>query len=211
MQDIGDGEEQRRSAGPVSDRIWTVPNLLSVARLVGVPIFLVLILQKQDLWALLVLILSGVTDYLDGKVARAFGLVSRLGQLLDPAADRLYILSTLLGLAWRDIIPWWLVGVLIVRELFVLSLGPVLKLHHLPIPPVHFVGKAATFNLIYGFPFVLLGQQTGFFGTIALPIGWAFVWWGTGLYWVAGVMYAAQIRQMVRDRPRGSRDPVTAA
>lgn len=193
---------------PVSHRIWTIPNLLSISRLVGVPIFLVLILQGQDLWALLVLVLSGVTDYLDGKIARAYGLVSRLGQLLDPAADRLYILSTLLGLAWRSIIPWWLVAILILRELFVLGLGPVLKIYHLPIPPVHFVGKAATFNLIYAFPLVLLGHQSGPVGAIALPIGWAFVWWGTGLYWVAGAMYAAQIRAMVRDRPGAARDRV---
>ena len=187
---------------PVSRDIWTVPNLLSMSRLLGVPIFLVLIVERQDLWALLVLVLSGLTDYLDGKVARAYGLVSRLGQLLDPIADRLYILSTLLGLAWREIIPWWLVVVLILRELFVLSFGPLLKIHKLPIPPVHFIGKAATFNLIYAFPMVLLGQQGGTIGDIALPIGWGFVWWGTGLYWVAGVMYGAQIRQMVRDRPR---------
>lgn len=193
---------------PVSDRIWTIPNALSTSRLVGVPVFLVLILTGHDLWALAVLMVSGFTDYLDGKVARAYGLVSRLGQLLDPLADRLYILSTLLGLAWRHFIPWWLVAVLVVRELFVLSLGPVLKIHRLPIPPVHFIGKAATFNLIYAFPLVLLGHQPGIVGAIALPIGWGFAWWGTGLYWVAGLMYAVQIRQMVRDGSRVARAPV---
>ncbi len=202
MQDKEGRRPLTEDGHPVSERIWTVPNLLSTSRLVGVPIFLVLIVERQDLWAILVLVLSGVTDYLDGKVARAYGLVSRLGQLLDPIADRLYILSTLLGLAWRDIIPWWLVVVLIAREFFVLSFGPLLKIHRLPIPPVHFIGKAATFNLIYAFPTVLLGQQPGIVGDIALPIGWGFVWWGTGLYWVAGVMYGEQIRQMVRDRPR---------
>ena len=210
MQDKGSVGEAARAPQPVSHRIVTVPNLLSTARLVGVPIFLVLILQRQDLWALLVLVLSGVTDYLDGKIARAYGLVSRLGQLLDPTADRLYILSTLLGLAWRHIIPWWLVGLLVLREVFVLALGPALKIHRLPIPPVHFVGKAATFNLIYAFPLVLLGQQHGVVGTVALPVGWAFVWWGTSLYWIAGVMYAVQVRQMVRDRPDRSREKVVA-
>ncbi len=198
-----DGPAAERPAPVVSHRVWTIPNVLSASRLLGAPVFLVLILGRYDWWALLVLVLSGVTDYLDGKIARAYGLVSRLGQLLDPAADRLYILSTLLGLAWRDIIPWWLVGVLLLREVFVLSLGPVLTVHHLPIPPVHFVGKAATFNLIYAFPLVLLGHQPGWVGTIALPVGWAFAWWGTALYWVAGLMYAEHIRRLVRDRPSG--------
>ncbi|UIJ34044.1 CDP-alcohol phosphatidyltransferase family protein [Allobranchiibius sp. GilTou73] len=210
MQDTGAAGQAEQTPQPVSHRIVTVPNMLSTARLVGVPIFLVLILQRHDLWALLVLVLSGVTDYLDGKIARAYGLVSRLGQLLDPTADRLYILSTLLGLAWRHIIPWWLVALLVLREVFVLALGPILQIHHLPIPPVHFIGKAATFNLIYAFPLVLLGQQHGVVGTVALPIGWAFVWWGTGLYWVAGVMYAEHVRQMVRNRPGRTRAPVDA-
>ncbi|NHN54706.1 CDP-alcohol phosphatidyltransferase family protein [Calidifontibacter sp. DB0510] len=182
----------------VSDAVWTIPNLLSVLRLVGVPIFFWLILAHHDLWALLVLFLAGVTDYLDGKLARALGQTSRLGQLLDPAADRLYILATIVALAIRAIIPWWLVGLLVAREAFVAALGPVLRSNRLPLPPVHFVGKAATFNLIYAFPLVLLGQQPGAVGAVAQPLGWAFVWWGTALYWVAGIMYAAQVRGMVR-------------
>ena len=72
----------------MSDRILTVPNLLSFARLLGVPLFLWLLLRRLDGWALIVLVLSAITDYLDGKIARAFGLESRLGQLLDPVADR---------------------------------------------------------------------------------------------------------------------------
>ena len=192
---------------PVSRDIWTVPNLLSMSRLLGVPIFLVLIVERQDLWALLVLVLSGLTDYLDGKVARAYGLVSRLGQLLDPIADRLYILSTLLGLAWREIIPWWLVVVLILRELFVLSFGPLLKIHKLPIPPVHFIGKAATFNLIYAFPLLLLADGSGWLADAALPIGWAFAWWGTGLHWFAALLYLLQVRSMVAQHRSRERTP----
>ncbi|MDE9367361.1 CDP-alcohol phosphatidyltransferase family protein [Luteipulveratus sp. YIM 133132] len=184
----------------VSGRVWTVPNALSMLRLVGVPVFLWLILTEHDTAALIVLALSGVTDYLDGKIARRYGLISRLGQLLDPIADRLYILSTLLGLAWRDIIPWWLVAVLLSRELFVLALGPSLRRHQLAIPPVHFVGKAATFNLIYAFPLLLLAEGGSVVADIARPMGWAFAWWGTGLYWLAAVMYAAQIRGMVKHK-----------
>ena len=177
-------------------RVLTVPNVLSSLRLVGVPLFLWLILAEHDGWALLVLMLSGISDYLDGKIARRFGLVSRLGQLLDPLADRLYILTTLLGLAWRDIIPWWLVAVLLARELLLVGLLGVLKKHGYLALPVHFVGKAATFNLLYAFPLLLLGQGTSGFARWAEPIGWAFAWWGTVLYWVAGVMYIVQARQV---------------
>ncbi|GAA3684373.1 cardiolipin synthase [Yimella lutea] len=183
----------------VSNRIWTVPNALSLLRLLGVPLFFWLILAEYDWWALAVLMIAGLTDYLDGKLARMLGQTSKLGQMLDPAADRLYILATILALAMRDIIPWWLVWILLARELFILCLGPILQRHRLPLPPVSFIGKSATFNLIYAFPLVLLGEQAGAVGDVARPLGWAFVWWGTALYWVAGIMYAVQVRQMVRD------------
>ncbi|MBB2891734.1 CDP-alcohol phosphatidyltransferase family protein [Flexivirga oryzae] len=185
---------------PLHRQVWTVPNLLSIGRLVCVPVFLWLIATDHRLWALWVLVGSGITDYLDGKIARKYGLVTRLGQLLDPAADRLYILSTIVALAWKSIIPWWLVAVLLVREVMVFALGPTLRKHRLPIPPVHFVGKSATFCLIYGFPLVLLGSLDNVWGHVARPIGWSFIWWGTVLYWLAGVMYVGQVRGMVRTR-----------
>jgi len=182
---------------PVSDRVWTVPNVLSMVRLVFVPIFLWLILTGQDNWAVVVLTLSGVTDYLDGKIARRYNLVTRFGQLLDPVSDRLYILSTLLGLAWRDIIPWWLVGILVAREVFGTALLMVVRHYGYRALPVHFIGKAATFDLLFAFPLILLGQGDGQLAMVALAIGWAFAWWGTALYWVAGVMYAVQTRDIV--------------
>jgi len=184
-----------------TDRVLTVPNLLSALRLLGVPVFLWLILGHHDGWAIALLMVSGVTDYLDGKIARAFGLESRIGALLDPLADRLYILTTLLGLAWRDVIPWWLVGVLLGREVFIAVLLPVLRRHGYGPLPVHLVGKAATFNLLYAFPLLLLGDGDGTLAAVARPVGWGFVWWGTALYWVAGVMYALQTARLVRAVP----------
>lgn len=175
----------------------TVPNALSTLRLLGVPLFLYLILAHHDGWALLVLALSGVTDYLDGKIARRYNLVSKLGQYLDPLADRLYIASTLFGLAWREIIPWWLVVLLLARDVFVAGFYPVVRAKRLPIPEVHYIGKAATFNLIYAFPLVLLGVGDNAFASVAQPIGWAFVWWGTVLYWIGGLLYARQVAGMV--------------
>lgn len=191
-------DESTAGSSPVSDRILTPPNVLSVLRLACVPIFLWLILTYQDNWALVVLTLSGVSDYLDGKIARRFNLVTRVGQLLDPLADRLYILSTLLGLAWREIIPWWLVAILVSREVFGMALLMGVRHYGYRALPVHFIGKAATFCLLFAFPVILLGQGDSMYVTLALPIGWAFAWWGTVLYWVAGVMYAVQTRDVVR-------------
>ncbi len=187
-----------------TDRIFTIPNLLSMARLVGVPIFLWLVLwpvfggPKNDGWAIVVLMLSGVSDYLDGKLARRWGQISRLGQLLDPAADRLYIVSTLVGLTWREILPWWLTALLVAREAFV---GVVLlRLNRAGYGPlnVSFLGKAATFNLMYAFPLLLLSVGVGWVHQVAGAVSWAFIWWGTTLYWWAGALYAVQARQMLK-------------
>jgi cardiolipin synthase len=183
--------------GPTTDRIFTIPNVLSFLRLVGVPIFLWAILTEHDVIALLTLMASGISDYLDGKIARRFGLVSRIGELLDPLADRLYIATTLFGLAWREIIPWWLVALLVGRELLLAVVLAIIRRYGQVGLPVHFVGKAATFNLLYAFPLLLLGDGTSAFARWAEPIGWAFAWWGTVLYWVAGVMYIVQARQVV--------------
>ncbi|HQH08363.1 MAG TPA: CDP-alcohol phosphatidyltransferase family protein [Phycicoccus sp.] len=180
-----------------TDRVLTVPNVLSMLRLVGVPAFLWAILTHRDGLALILLMGSGITDYLDGKIARHYGLVSRVGQLLDPIADRLYIVVTLLGLAWREIIPWWLVIVLFAREAFMLVVVLIAKRHGWNGLPVHFVGKAATFNLLYAFPLLLLADGTGQVAEIARPIGWGFAWWGVVLYWVAGLLYAVQLRQLI--------------
>jgi cardiolipin synthase len=191
-------EGSAQGSPPISDRVWTLPNVLSMLRLVGVPLFLWLILTRHDGWAVVVLTISGVSDYLDGKIARHYNLVSRVGQMLDPLADRLYILATLLGLAWREIIPWWLVAILLSREVFGAALVMVVRSYGYRALPVHFIGKAATFNLLWAFPLILVGQGESMFASVMLPMGWAFAWWGTALYWVAGIMYAVQTRDVVR-------------
>lgn len=182
--------------------VWNVPNILSMLRLVGVPVFLWALLTHRDVLALVVLMGSGISDYLDGKIARHYGLVTKLGQYLDPIADRLYITTTLFGLAWREIIPWWLVLGLVARDAFILAMYPTVRAYRVPVPPVHFIGKAATFNLLCAFPLLLLGQFAGWLGAVALPVGWAFVWWGTGLYWLGALLYAWQVSTMVAQRRR---------
>ncbi|MDQ2758729.1 MAG: CDP-alcohol phosphatidyltransferase family protein [Actinomycetota bacterium] len=190
----------------VSDRVLTVPNALSFLRLLGVPLFLWLLLQRHDGWAVVVLVVSGVTDYLDGKIARRYGLVSRVGELLDPAADRLYTLTAIVAFAWRDIIPVWLLVLLLTRDLLMAVLVLALKRIGQTGLPVHFVGKAATFNLLYAFPILLLSVAPGSVGAVAAPIGWAFTWWGVGLYWLAAGMYAVQAVDLLRRHP--SRSPL---
>ncbi|MEO3823885.1 CDP-alcohol phosphatidyltransferase family protein [Actinomadura sp. B10D3] len=180
------------------DRIFTVPNILSLARLVGVPFFLWLVLVEADWWALGLLVFAGLSDWLDGKLARALDQTSRLGTVLDPAADRLYILATLVGLTIRDIIPVWLVAVLVAREVAILPIAPIVRrLGYGGTLPVHFIGKAATLCLLYAFPLLLLGDHDGGAATTAKIVGWAFAIWGTGLYWWAAVLYWVQTRQLV--------------
>lgn len=185
---------------PETDQIWTIPNALSVLRLLGVPLFLWLLLgPHQDGWALAILAVSGFTDWLDGVLARKLNQMSRFGALLDPLADRLYILATLLGLVLRHVIPWWLAVVIVGRDVIVgLALPRLRKAGYGP-PEVHYLGKAATFCLLYAFPLLLLGTYSGTAADIARATAWAFTIWGTALYLWSGVVYLIQIRGLVRN------------
>ena len=182
----------------VSSRILTVPNVLSFIRLLLVPVFVVLLIDGQDVLALIVLVVSSVSDFLDGLIARHFNQVSRLGQLLDPAADRLYIFAALIGLAVRGILPWWLVGVIVARDVTLLVLGVVLANHGYGPLPVHHLGKVATFFLFYALPIVMLGQAVPDIAWITDPIGWAFAIWGAFLYWWAGAIYIRETVRLIR-------------
>lgn len=198
--------EQGVEAGETS-RVLTIPNIISIFRLAGVPVFLWLVLGPEaDGWALAVLLLSGISDYLDGYLARRLNQMSRLGEILDPVADRLYILAVVFGLAWRDIIPWWLAVLLPARDLLLWGLVPFLRTRGYHALPVHFLGKAATANLLYAFPLLLLGDGEGVVATLADVFGWAFAIWGTGLYWWAGLLYAWQVRKLLSDRDRRAPD-----
>jgi cardiolipin synthase len=179
-------------------RVITVPNLLSCVRLALVPVFLYLLLTRQDVAALIVLVVSSITDYLDGYLARRLHQVTRLGQLLDPAADRLYIFVTLIGLAWRDLVPWWLVAIVIGRDVMLGVLGIILANAGYGPLPVHHLGKIATFCLFYALPILVLSEAFPVLRDVAAPIGWAFALWGAFLYWWAGVVYAVETVRVVR-------------
>lgn len=187
-------------AGEPSDAVVTIPNALSVARLIGVPVYLWLILGPHaDAAALGILAASGASDYLDGKIARWLRQTSRLGVLLDPAADRLYVFATVLSFVIRDIIPWWLAAILFAREAVLALCLPILRRHGYGPPPVHYLGKAATFCLMYAFPLLLLAGILGGTGEeVTRPIGWAFAIWGSALYVWSGALYVWQVAGLVR-------------
>lgn len=186
-----------------SRRVLTIPNVISVVRLAGVPLFLWLVLVPEaDGWALAVLFVSGISDYADGYLARRLNQTSKVGEILDPVADRLYILSTVIGLAARGIIPWWVAALLPARDAFLWCLVPFLRTRGYSSLPVHFLGKAATANLLYAFPLLLLGDASGVLAELAQIFGWAFAIWGIGLYWWAGLLYAWQVRKLLADRDR---------
>jgi len=195
-----EGEAKTSAAAPADQqgRILTVPNAISVARLAGVPVFLWLVLGPHaDAWAVGLLIAAGLSDWLDGVIARAWDQQSRLGQVLDPAADRLYIAATLIGLAIRAIIPWWLVALLAARELVLGVALLVLRRHGYGPLQVSLVGKAATLCLLYAFPLLFLGAHDGTPALVARVIGWAFAIWGTALYWWAAWLYLVQARRLI--------------
>ena len=184
--------------GVVSDRVLTLPNALSFLRLLLVPVFLVLLAQGDDAWALVVLSISSFTDWLDGFLARRWNQITRLGQLLDPAADRLYIFAALIGLAWRDLVPWWIVLIVVGRDIFLLALGIILANFGFGPLPVHLLGKVATFCLFYALPMIMLGQAFEALEWWSEPLGWAFGIWGAFLYWWAGVIYAIEAMRVIR-------------
>jgi cardiolipin synthase len=185
-----------------TERVLTVPNLLSVLRLLGVPLFLWLLLgPRADGWAILVLAVGGFTDWADGKLARLLNQYSRVGELLDPAVDRLYILAALVALGVRGVVPWWVVVVLVARDLVLGVCVAVLRRMGYGPFPVVYLGKAATLLLLYAFPILLLGAQSGFWGDLARPVGYAFGAWGVALYLWSGLLYLTQFVLALRAGP----------
>lgn len=180
-----------------------VPNALSVLRLLGVPLFLwLLLVEHSDAWALVVLMVSGFTDWLDGKLARLLNQQTRLGELLDPAADRLYMIAVPIAFGIRGIMPWWVIGLVIGREVVLAGTVPFLRGRGITALPTLYLGKAATFALMYALPMLLAGTFDNCLGAAMHPLGWAFLIWGLGMYWWTLVLYWWQTVLVVRDLPR---------
>ena len=178
--------------------VLTLPNAISAVRLLLVPVFAVLLMREQDGWALVVLAVAGASDWLDGTLARSMHQQTRLGELLDPAADRLFIVVTLVALTVRDIVPLWLVVAIVGRDVLLALVLVALAASGIGPLPVHFVGKAGTFALLYAFPLLLIAQWSGPVPVVAGVAGWAFAWWGIGLYWLAATIYLRQASAELR-------------
>ena len=190
--------------GDVRDRVLTVPNMLSVLRLLLVPVFLYLLfVAKANAWAVGVLMFSGFSDWADGKIARLVdNQSSRLGELLDPAVDRIYMVTVPVALAFYGAVPWWIVLTLIGRDVVLAATLLVLRTRGVTALPVTYVGKAATFALMSAFPLILLGQWDALWSRVVLACGWAFLIWGMAMYLWSGVLYLIQVAMVVRELPR---------
>lgn len=182
------------------DRVLTVPNLVTFARLAGVPLFLWLFLGPHaDGWAVVVLVIGGSSDWVDGFLARRLGQTSQLGELLDPFADRLYILATLIAFTVRDIVPLWFTLGLVLREVVVGVCILIVRRYGYQAFNVHYVGKAATFLLLFAFPAMLLAEAEPGAAGWAYPVGWSLGLWGIVLYWIAALFYVVQTARVVRE------------
>jgi cardiolipin synthase len=185
-------------AGFLNGEVVNVPNLLSFLRILLVPVFLWLLLHQLFLAAIAVLAFAGLTDFLDGYLARKLNQTTKLGKMLDPVADRLYIFATLLALSATGYVPWWLAGLVILRDVLMLVSLPVLASVGYRSLPVHYLGKASTFALLYSFPLLLMGKIFTEAAFIITPIAWAFALWGVALYWWSGFVYLWQLVLLIR-------------
>lgn len=192
------------SASGERNRVLTVPNALSVLRLVLVPVFLWLLFGAHaNAWAVGVLMFSGFSDWADGKIARLVdNQSSRLGELLDPFVDRVYMVTVPLALAVDGSVPWWFVITLLSRDVVLAATLPLLRGRGLAALPVTYLGKAATFALMSGFPLVLLGQWDALWSRVVLACGWGFLIWGMALYLWSGALYLVQVVMVVQKLPK---------
>jgi len=197
------------------DRLFTVPNLLSGIRLALIPVFIYLLLVAHaDAWAVGILMFSGASDWADGKIARLLDQSSRLGEYLDPAVDRLYMVTVPIAFGLRGIVPWWIIAVLLARDVLLAAELPLLRTRGITALPVVYVGKAATFALMSAFPLILLGQWDALWSRVVLACGWAFLIWGLYMYLWSFVVYAVQVALVLRRMPpvkaRENRSPTRA-
>ena len=178
----------------------TVPNLISVLRILSIPVIAVLVARHQMVEALVVLAISAVSDGIDGIVARMFDQVSKIGQILDPIADRLLIFCSILALGVAGIIPWWMLIIVGLRDLLMALLVLLLAQHDYGPLPVHFVGKAGTAMLMISITALIFcdiwnNPIADLLHLAALAAGI----WGIGLYWLAGYIYIRQGFELISE------------
>ena len=200
--DIGGGDEP----AVVSDRVLTVPNVLSLLRLAALPFVYLDLASGHHLRALIVLAVVAATDWFDGYIARRFDQVSRIGKLADPISDRLLVIIVGAGMVVGDLIPLWAILVLVARDLVVLGGGLFLLTRRVTPPAVTRIGKSATFGLMTALPLFILASVVGDGAAdpneVTLLIAWALYGVSTALYYVAVGQYVQQARGDLRDARR---------
>jgi cardiolipin synthase len=188
-----------KTTGFLKSEVLNIPNALSFLRIALVPVFLWFLLEEMFVSAIIVLATAGLTDFLDGYLARKLNQTTKLGKMLDPVADRLYIFATLMALSATGYVPWWLAGLVILRDFLMLISLPILASVGYRSLPVHYLGKASTFALLYSFPLLLMGKIFTEAAFIITPIAWAFALWGVALYWWSGFVYLWQLVLLIRE------------
>lgn len=181
-------------------RIWTIPNAVSFARLAGIPVVLWLGFSgAAQWWLLVVFIASGVTDWLDGYLARRLHQYSDLGKVLDPLADRLYIFAALVVLLHQQLLPLAVVAIVFAREIYMAGLLYVMRQSGFAPPSVHYIGKAGTLMLLYCIPFLFLGaaEWSGALISRYVALGW--LAWALITYWYAAWLYTIQYVRLRRE------------
>ena len=179
--------------------ILTIPNGITGIRALAIPFFLLAYISWDNvLLALVILTVGAISDYVDGKVARALNQESALGAILDPAIDRAYIAATVFALVIKDVVPLWLLLLLIGRDLWLALILAIKRRRGTGVFEVSFLGKTATFNLLYAFPFLLVAGDSGI-GQVFFIGGWGFAIWGLGLYLVTALQYTYVAFQELRE------------
>jgi cardiolipin synthase len=197
------GEVGPGGLGPsrlVSTAIVTVPNAVTLLRLLLMPVCAYLLASGAYGWGLVLTAVVGSTDWVDGWLARRTGQVSRLGQLLDPLADRLLIASVAIALLVRGVLPWQAVVLLVARDLFLLAGWPLLKRRGIEPPEVVLLGKAATLVLLIALPVLTLGATGVAVADAARLLGLAGLWAGVAMYYLAGAVYVRIVLEKLRQR-----------
>ena len=171
----------------------TVPNIISLLRIVSIPFITLLVAHHRMVLALIVLTLSALSDGVDGLIARSFNQVSRIGQVLDPIADRLLILCSVLALGLAGIIPMWMIVIVAARDMMMGVLVVILAQHDYGPLPVNFVGKTGTALLLISIIVLIISEMVHSRLMLIVHVaGLATGIWGLGIYWLAGLIYVRQ-------------------
>lgn len=192
-------KEQDGSAA--STRVFSIPNLLSFLRLATVPVFVWLFIVGEPNAAVALYAAGAWTDFFDGYLARRLDAVTELGKLLDPLADRVFIIALTIALVVTDALPLWLALGLVARDLLLVGAFPFIDRRAVKRIPVSFAGKTATAMLLFGLTLIAYSETTFPAADAPDEIGFAFTLGGGVLYWITAVLYAREAIAMMKSSP----------